>query len=102
MDPHILAFSQVMAIIVPSVAVLTGVGVLAHWVVERTNRMSHRPPERVDDARMERLEHAIDAIAMELERLGENQRYVTKLLAARSPDAPELEAPPAREHISPR
>ena len=33
------------------------------------------------DERMNRLENAIDAIAVELERIGEGQRYVTKLLA---------------------
>ena len=36
-----------------------------------------------EDARMTRLEHAVDAIAVELERVGEGQRFVTKLLADR-------------------
>lgn len=36
------------------------------------------------DGRMERLEQAVDAIAVELERVGEGQRFVTKLLADRS------------------
>jgi hypothetical protein len=36
---------------------------------------------RVGDERMQRLETAIDAIAVELERIGEGQRFVTKLLA---------------------
>lgn len=101
MDPHILAFAQVMGILVPSIAVLTGVGVLAHWIVERTNRLGQQPPQRVDDARLERLEHAVDAIAMEMERLGEGQRYVTKLLANRSPDVPVPDAATKRGHITP-
>jgi hypothetical protein len=33
--------------------------------------------------RMERLEQAIDTMAVELERIGEGQRFVTKLLAER-------------------
>jgi hypothetical protein len=33
------------------------------------------------DTRMERLEQAVDAIAIEVERVGESQRYQTKLLA---------------------
>ena len=33
------------------------------------------------DARMERLEQAVDAIALEIERVGESQRYQTKVLA---------------------
>ena len=32
-------------------------------------------------ARMERLEQTVDAIAVELERVGEGQRFLTKLLA---------------------
>ena len=44
-----------------------------------------RPDEAVlADGRMERLEHAVDAIAVELERVGEGQRFVTKLLADRT------------------
>jgi hypothetical protein len=31
--------------------------------------------------RLERVEHAIEAIALEVERVGEGQRFVTKLLA---------------------
>ena len=34
-------------------------------------------------ARMERIEQAIDSIAVEVERISENQRYTTKLLAER-------------------
>ena len=33
------------------------------------------------EARFERLEQAVDAIALEIERVGESQRYQTKLLA---------------------
>jgi len=33
------------------------------------------------DTRMERLEQAVDAIAIEVERVGEAQRYQTKLLS---------------------
>lgn len=35
--------------------------------------------------RLKRLEQAVDSIAVELERVGEGQRYVTKLLAERGP-----------------
>ena len=34
-------------------------------------------------ARMERIEQALDSIAVEVERISENQRYTTKLLAER-------------------
>ena len=35
------------------------------------------------DERLERLENAVDSIAVELERIGEGQRFVTKLMADR-------------------
>jgi hypothetical protein len=34
---------------------------------------------------MERLEHAIEAVAIEVERISEGQRYTTKLLSERVP-----------------
>ena len=34
-------------------------------------------------ARLERMEHAIDAIAVEVERISEGQRFTTKLLSDR-------------------
>ncbi|MDB4881089.1 MAG: hypothetical protein JWL60_2535 [Gemmatimonadetes bacterium] len=43
------------------------------------------PPEAT--ARLERMEQAIDAIAVEIERISENQRFTTKLLSDRSPAA---------------
>ena len=39
------------------------------------------PPEV--SAHMQRLEHAIEAVAIEVERISEGQRYTTKLLAER-------------------
>jgi hypothetical protein len=37
------------------------------------------------DARLERIEQAVDAIAIEMERVSEGQRFTTKLLAERPP-----------------
>ena len=39
---------------------------------------------RISEARLERIEHAVDAIAVEVERISENQRFTTKLLNDRS------------------
>lgn len=35
-------------------------------------------------ARLERIEHAIDAMSIEVERIAEGQRFTTKLLSERS------------------
>lgn len=36
------------------------------------------------EGRLERIEQAVDTIALEMERIGEGQRFVTKLLAERA------------------
>lgn len=46
-------------------------------------RSSLRAQAAIGDDREDRLEQAIDAIAVELERVGEGQRFVAKLLAER-------------------
>jgi hypothetical protein len=47
-------------------------------------RVAEKKPRAVRDSagsQLTRLEHAIDAIAIEVERIAENQRFLTKLLA---------------------
>ena len=44
-------------------------------------------------ARLERMEQAIDAIAVEVERIAEGQRFTSKLLAGRA-DAVHVDAAP--------
>jgi hypothetical protein len=39
----------------------------------------------LDDKRIERIENAVDAIAIEVERISEAQRFTTGLLADRLP-----------------
>ena len=40
------------------------------------------------DERLRRMEQALDAIAVEVERVSEGQRFTTRLLADRAPDVP--------------
>jgi hypothetical protein len=49
----------------------------------RTPVQSAVPPEVT--ARLERMEQAIDSIAIEVERISEGQRFATKLLTERAP-----------------
>jgi hypothetical protein len=49
-----------------------------------------RRPESIDGTsaeRLQRIEQAVDAMAIEIERISEGQRFTTKLLSARA-DAP--------------
>jgi hypothetical protein len=45
------------------------------------------------DQRLERVERAVEAIAIEIERVSEGQRYVTKLLNERAESLPVETAP---------
>ena len=49
------------------------------------------PLQGVED-RLDRIERAVEAIALEVERVSEGQRFVTKLLAEKAPSP----LPPAR------
>jgi len=46
------------------------------------------------DARLERMEQAIDAIAIEVERIAEGQRFTSKLLAGRAEGGASAESSP--------
>ena len=58
---------------------------LVRALARRWDRESLEPkvPAEVQ-ARLERIEHSIDAMAIEMERISEGQRFVTKLLSGRS------------------
>ena len=62
-----------------ALAVLLAVG--AQRLMAR--RASLGAEAAIGESREERLEQAIDAIALELERVGEGQRFVAKVLAER-------------------
>ena len=69
---------------------------LVRALVRRWDRESQMPkvPAEVA-ARLERMETSIDAMAIEMERISEGQRFVTKLLAERQPERVPL--PGARD-----
>jgi hypothetical protein len=48
------------------------------------------------DHRLERIEQAIDAMAVEVERIAEGQRFVTKLLSDRGAERAGIQAGPSR------
>ena len=48
------------------------------------------------DHRLERIEHAIDAMAVEVERIAEGQRFVTKLLSDRGQERVGIPASQSR------
>jgi hypothetical protein len=66
------------------------VGAIAFWAaIYGWGKWLNRPKREAQpgsfgqDARLERIELAIDAVAIEIERIGESQRFTAKLLAER-------------------
>jgi signal transduction protein with GAF and PtsI domain len=75
-------FGQIALVVVTSVGALTAIGVAAHRFVERTNlrvQQLVQPQIAPSDERLQRLEQAVESIAIEVERISEGQRFLTKL-----------------------
>jgi uncharacterized coiled-coil protein SlyX len=56
---------------------------------KRIRELEQRPSLQAGGS--ERLEQALEAIALEVERISEGQRFTTKLLAERRDAAPDIE-----------
>jgi len=86
---------------------LGAAAVLFFFVRRRWKRRAARAPAQLggDSApRLERLEHGMDAIALEIERISEGQRFVTRLLSeSQAPFGPSqrLNKPLAAERDDP-
>jgi hypothetical protein len=76
-------FAQIAVVIVLSLAGLTGIGVFIHSYLQRAKRAMSKSVPPGDDDRMRRLEQAVDSIAVEVERISEGQRFLTKLQTAK-------------------
>lgn len=79
MTPDVVELAQVLITVLMFVAGLTGIAFVSKYMKRRLE-LPLLPPQ---DDRMDRLEQAVDAIAIEIERVSEAQRYTTKLLAER-------------------
>jgi hypothetical protein len=84
LDPDVYSFAVVVAVIAGFIGSMVALFIGARIALHRT-----RPREigRVDDARFERLEQAVDSIAIEIERMSEAQRFTAKLLSERAAPA---------------
>lgn len=71
---------------ISGVMLLATVALLAAVVVRLLDRRSDGDPKRVErlEERVARLEGTIESMSSEMERLGEGQRFMTKLLSERS------------------
>ncbi len=79
---------------ITAVFVLFSIGVIVPLSVGLARRLWRQPAphlpresDLISSPRLERLEQAVDSIAIEIERISEGQRFVTKLLSERSAQA---------------
>jgi hypothetical protein len=76
-----------MGAIVGIVFIIVALGPLSVALARRIMRRGHPPALPAGFAetpeRLGRLEHAVDSVAIEVERISENQRFLTRVLAER-------------------
>ncbi len=78
-----------------TIVLVIGVPLVRSYV----RRREAQPPTSalISDQRLARMESAIESMAIEIERISEGQRFVTKLLAERERSVPALPAADARQ-----
>ncbi|MBC8085855.1 MAG: hypothetical protein H7Z40_01205 [Phycisphaerae bacterium] len=83
MNPFLVPIT--LFITIGAVVVLTPI---ARAFARRMDRASSQEIPQHVDARLERMEQAIEAMAEQVERVAEGQRFTTKLLSERTPAKP--------------
>ena len=87
MDPDVLKLAQLLVVVGAFGGFATALAVAARLALTRLGRKPREPGDsagRLDDARLERIEQAVDAIAIEVERIAEAQRFTAKLMSERA------------------
>jgi hypothetical protein len=82
------------------IVVLGAIGITLVILVHMFHQMRMETREaprslRIPDEQLGQLTERLDAIALEVERVGEGQRFLTKLAAERDVSLPRLPAPPS-------
>ena len=70
------------------IVLVLGLPIVRVWAARKKDEP--HPKMLATDARLERMEHAIESMAIEIERISEGQRFVTRLLAEREQAAKAL------------
>ena len=83
MDPDVISFAVVSVIIVGLVGSLCLIGSLTWKFLVKPTGAPATGALR-NEAQLEQLQQSIDAIAIEVERIAEAQRFTAKLMSERS------------------
>jgi predicted RND superfamily exporter protein len=84
MDPDVANFGIVAVIIVVMVAALSRITISLVRGLAKKSTTSELPNVRQMEQRFDQLQQSVDAIAVEVERIAEAQRFSAKLLAGKS------------------
>jgi hypothetical protein len=84
MDPDVANFAVVATIIVVMVGALSAITVAFVRGVQKKPTPRESPNLLAFQERFDQLQQSVDAIAVEVERIAEAQRFSAKLLAERS------------------
>lgn len=83
---------------ITSIVIILGIPmVIVHArKIWKRDSAAHTASSEASDHRLERIEQAIDAMAVEVERIAEGQRFVTKLLSDRGQERVGIPASQSR------
>ena len=87
MDPDVANFAVVAIVIVGMVGALLAMSIWAWRAAKKSP--TRELPNALYEQRLDQLQQSVDAIAVEVERIAEAQRFSAKLLAERA-DSPAL------------
>jgi hypothetical protein len=95
-------FAQVMIVVVMSTAGFVAIGLGGRVLWRLGSRRGAGSEGHRDDGRLQRLETAVDTIAIEVERISESQRFMVTLLSESLPArrAAEIGAPARPEKVN--
>jgi len=107
MPPHVV--QNIVEMVITAVSVLSFTGIVA-WTIVRSRRPSGSRPNVAGGGvelaamqeRLARLEQAVDAVAVEVERSGEAQRFTARLLAERLGEPAQRTPDRMADHASSR
>ncbi|MDQ2890693.1 MAG: hypothetical protein M3R65_09135 [Gemmatimonadota bacterium] len=85
MSDSVRDFAGVMVILIGSITALAIIGLVSVRVFVQARRAPQLQPPRFDE-QFAQLQQSLDAMALEIERIAESQRFSTKLLAESSRD----------------
>jgi len=84
-------------IAVGMLAATTAISIAGAYVLGRYRRREIPPPR--DDERLERLERLVEVMGVEIERIGEGQRFIVKVMTDRQLAVPNAERPRTPERV---